>query len=427
MGMQRLCWLSAIAGLSCSTAPAVDCNPQCAAGYHCDNGACLQDSTGTDGSMGDGGGACAQACSGLTPHCNAGGHCVGCTSDMQCPQGHYCKVQSDTVANCTIGCMSDDRCGGGTMKCCNMQCVDSGSDPLNCGQCGKACSGMHQSATCNNGVCAGGACDPGWGDCDGNPANGCEANLHVDSNNCTACGMKCALTNSVVGCADGCYIAACQFGWADCNNNEMDGCETSVLSDPQNCGGCGQPCKGLPNATANCSAGNCILGNCNMGYANCDGNPMNGCESNLSYDPKNCGKCGNVCPMNLPGCNMGQCSVALDFGPMHTFVNLTTDHYITQGCCSVGCMGNKDVDAAYFCTHFYGQRLNMNCTPLPGYTIASTPNPTYPKMHKDGGCTQNGSDIPMTTCDPNGNDSACKIGNWAEITSGLVNLVCHCQ
>src|SRR5579871_180053 len=231
--------------LLCSCDAPVDqtCAPACAPGYLCQSGTCVQGST-IDMAAGDGGGVCAQPCSGLTPHCNAKGHCVGCLDDGQCPQGHYCKVQSDTVANCVIGCTGDQQCGNG--KCCGGSCSDVSSDAFNCGQCNKACAGTHQSATCNNGVCSGGACDPGWGDCDGNPANGCETNLHVDPNNCTACGMKCGLPNAVVGCADGCYIAACQFGWADCDNNMGNGCETSVLSDPQNCGGCATPCKGLP-------------------------------------------------------------------------------------------------------------------------------------------------------------------------------------
>src|SRR5439155_5630133 len=100
------------------------------------------------------GGACKPACSGgLTPFCNASGHCVGCTSDAQCPSGKYCKVVSDTIANCVIGCNSDDRCGGGNAKCCNGQCADTASDVGNCGKCGFACAGTHAQAACNGGQC----------------------------------------------------------------------------------------------------------------------------------------------------------------------------------------------------------------------------------------------------------------------------------
>jgi len=358
--MKTLYVLTALALAGCSTPTTATCTPACAAGYHCDNGACVQDTNTPDASAGDGG-ACPQACSGLTPYCNASGHCVGCTSDMQCPQGHYCKVQSNAIASCAIGCMSDDRCGGGTMKCCNMQCVDGGSDPFNCGQCGKACSAMHQSATCNNGVCAGGACDPGWGDCDGNPANGCEANLHVDPNNCTACGMKCGLKNAIDGCSDGCYIAACQFGWADCDNNMGNGCETSVTSDPNNCGGCGQLCKGLPNATANCAAGNCILGMCNQGFANCDGNPMNGCESFVATDPMNCGGCGNVCPMNMPFCNMNACTNVNPIKCSMAALNFCTGKMWTVP------QGGTASGGRLYCTNNVG--IGSDCNPCLNYNM----------------------------------------------------------
>src|SRR5207245_11033446 len=41
---------------------------------------------------------------------------------------------------------------------------------------------------CAAGSCA---CLAGRGDCDGNPANGCEADLTTDANNCGVCGASC--------------------------------------------------------------------------------------------------------------------------------------------------------------------------------------------------------------------------------------------
>ncbi len=295
--------------VGCSNPVSSTCTPACAEGFMCVDGTCVQGEMpdlltgGGDGNMGN----CNPACGGLTPYCNGAGHCVGCTMDAQCPQGKFCDVKSDTMATCAIGCDGDDRCGGGTMKCCNKRCVDTGQDPGNCGGCGTSCTAPHASAACNAGQCAAGNCDPGWGDCDGDAKNGCEANLHVDPNNCTACGTQCALKNAVPGCSDGCYITACNFGFDDCNQDPKDGCELSVLTDPNNCGGCGNSCAGLPNATANCTAGNCVLGACKPGYANCNGDPMDGCEVNLLADPNNCNGCGNVCPMNAPSCASGVC------------------------------------------------------------------------------------------------------------------------
>ncbi len=305
--MNRILCAAAMVLAGCSTPTSDTCTPACATGYVCTAGTCVPSGNGPDMAMGDaGGGACQPACGGLLPKCNASGHCVGCLSDGDCPNGKFCDIKSDTMATCAIGCTTDDRCGGG--KCCNMRCVDVNSDPANCGTCGKACAGAHAQAACVGGQCAQGACDTGWGDCDGNAGNGCETNLHVDANNCAACGQQCAIKNAVNACADGCYIAACNFGFDDCNQDPKDGCEQSVLTDPNNCGGCGQSCGALPNATASCTNGNCVLGKCTAGFADCNKNPQDGCESSLATDPMNCGACGNVCPQNTPFCSMNACT-----------------------------------------------------------------------------------------------------------------------
>src|SRR4051794_30853065 len=48
------------------------------------------------------------------------------------------------------------------------------------------------ASTCGpGGACAIGSCDKGWGDCDGDPANGCETNLR-GTTACGQCGRTCA-------------------------------------------------------------------------------------------------------------------------------------------------------------------------------------------------------------------------------------------
>jgi hypothetical protein len=39
---------------------------------------------------------------------------------------------------------------------------------------------------------AGSSCPPGYGDCDGNPKNGCETRLDTSPDDCGACGHACA-------------------------------------------------------------------------------------------------------------------------------------------------------------------------------------------------------------------------------------------
>jgi hypothetical protein len=51
----------------------------------------------------------------------------------------------------------------------------------------------------------------------------------------------------------------------------------------------------LANAVSSCSASyQCIISSCNSGYANCDSNATNGCETQLGTT-SNCASCGNAC------------------------------------------------------------------------------------------------------------------------------------
>jgi hypothetical protein len=92
------------------------------------------------------------------------------------------------------GCVDDSRCqvdGGAGGACCGGQCTDTRSDPNNCGACGMVCATANANSSCVGGQCKVGTCKPGWGDCNGNPIDGCETNQHSDANNCTACGKAC--------------------------------------------------------------------------------------------------------------------------------------------------------------------------------------------------------------------------------------------
>src|SRR5262245_49952415 len=178
------------------------CDPPCPKDTHCTLNGCEPDSPATedlsvppDLAM-----ACAQTCSAPTPYCGPNRNCVACLMDAHCPVGQICKtVGINTV--CAPGCADDGRCQGG-MKCCNGGCIDVSKDRQNCGSCGKVCSSNHSRADCVDGACVQGACLSGWGDCNGDPADGCETSLRADPNNCTACGMVCKLQNAVTGCAD---------------------------------------------------------------------------------------------------------------------------------------------------------------------------------------------------------------------------------
>ena len=83
-------------------------------------------------------------------------------------------------------------------------------------------------------------------------------------------------------------------------NGVDDDCDVTVdegfdlLADPMNCGTCGRQCV-FRNGEGLCNAGNCQVTACNPGFDDCDGNPDNGCETDLAMSASHCGACGNRC------------------------------------------------------------------------------------------------------------------------------------
>jgi hypothetical protein len=185
------------------------------------------------------------------------------------------------------------------------------SSLVHCGACDATCALPHAAAACVDGRCHVGSCETGFADCAGGESDGCEAELAVDPQNCSACGHLCpSFVNGLPACAGGvCGFGGCVAGWADCNASLADGCELDVASDPLNCGACAHPCV-LPHAVAACSAGLCTVGACDDGYGDCDGDAADGCETDLTV-AAHCGSCDEVC-VSAHGdsaCTAGSCVV----------------------------------------------------------------------------------------------------------------------
>lgn len=124
--------------------------------------------------------------------------------------------------------------------------------------------------------------------------------LLTDENNCGACGNKCP---SGTACEGGvCQTPACSAPNTLCGGQCVN-TATNVL----NCGACGNACPQPANGAAQCSSGLCETV-CNVGFADCDGSPANGCETNTTTNTNNCGACGQVCPSGT-ACMNGKCSV----------------------------------------------------------------------------------------------------------------------
>ena len=72
-------------------------------------------------------------------------------------------------------------------------------------------------------------CPEGRGDCDGDAANGCEAELSSDADNCHVCGHSCRGAHATAGCFDGaCRILGCEPGYGDCDHLAENGCEAEL-------------------------------------------------------------------------------------------------------------------------------------------------------------------------------------------------------
>ncbi len=240
------------------------------------------------------------ACAAGTKRC--GGSCVGVDDpafgcvDTTCSP---CSIAGGT-ATCAAGACTLTGCAPGFGDCNGVAAdgceVDLLDDPANCGACGNACLVANATASCDAGLCAVAACDAGFDDCDSDPLTGCESDTTKDPQNCGTCSMACVPGGGATpACRAGaCGSMLCPIGLADCDDDFTNGCETNLGSSAANCGYCGRSCD-LPNATATCNGGVCRVATCDAGFEDCDGNPANGCEADVSTNALHCGACGRAC------------------------------------------------------------------------------------------------------------------------------------
>ncbi len=141
----------------------------------------------------------------------------------------------------------------------------------------------------------------------------CATNTDTDPQNCGSCGNECPTGSDAfhfrAACVDGKCQPFCVAEYADCNGVPDDGCESDPKIDPNNCGFCGNEC--APGVE--CVGGKC---GCPPGHQNCNGTCVD-----TSNDDDNCGACERKCRDNQPedagalppnmfyGCHQGTCSV----------------------------------------------------------------------------------------------------------------------
>lgn len=189
-------------------------------------------------------------------------------------------AQAVSCATCPAGtvlCFS--RCSGPAPSRCGI-CVPL--DPVTgCSNCFGPCTFAHASAArCDGaGACVLGACDPGWGNCDGDASNGCEASLRRNQS-CGQCGMACPAGQRCT--PTGCQ-SACTPPLTLCSDGEC----VDLTTDHQRCGGCGTAC----GSNQVCRGGSCQ----DPLPSSCAGTMCGDQCVDLASNPAHCGACGKSC------------------------------------------------------------------------------------------------------------------------------------
>ncbi len=388
------------------------CAPGCAPGHPCeDAGTCINVMCGRCG--GDGGPNF--GCSAPTPFCDgATGLCVGCNNNSDCGGNRQC-LASGGGRICVDQCTVPGDCKTKGTTCCNNVCIDVTGDPNNCGGCNSVCPipKNAQSAACSNSVCGLGQCKPGFADCDGQLANGCEIETDDDLMNCKMCGFACSFPNATPVCSGGmCKIQSCTGSYQDCDGLLLNGCESDVLNDPANCGSCGAACM-VMHAVPRCASGQCDIGFCDNGWGNCNNLANDGCEVPLNTTA-NCGACNRTClaPQN------GNATAICD-GNLSCQVVCNPGFADCNGVLADGCETNILTDPSHC-----GSCAATNCLSCTQGACGMVPPKCNPTQCTGGGIDPQGGKK-FTVC-RNAGDGIITVSGVAPGDGFYVDAVCKC-
>ena len=381
------------------------------------------------------------ACFPIQTHCQPCADRPGCGSAanicLTLADGAYCADSCEIHGLCPDGstCAEVDE-GGVTLRICVSDsgvctpCLDPDDDGYGVGH---ACAGADcapDDPTAFEGAPE--LCDSIDNDCDLEVDEAFE--LASDPDNCGRCGISCSFPNAAARCSEGdCAIAACVEGWADCDADASNGCETD-LSDPALCGTCG-PLDGTPGETCGaCGSGTWACAG--VGEVVCEGdlgedsiNACGGCEPLDGELGAACGACGLgemtcdgeglICvggSETLNGC--GGC-VELAAEPGETCGPCDLDDVVCDGTDAVTCTGTTYANECDGCTPLPASpgescgHCGLDTWSCDGTEALSCDGDT--RLNECGGCL----DLLTTVGSPCG---VCDSGSWE--CNGLETMAC---
>jgi hypothetical protein len=189
--------------------------------------------------------------------CTCPGELVDC--DGRCIDPRSDEAHCGTGATCEelVACGDEFLCVNGACTCpdglldCDGRCIDPRTDVAHCGI-GTTCAELTAcpvGALCAEGVCT---CPEGQASCAGSCTD-----ILGDPLNCNGCGVECPPggPNTEPMCSSGACDLTCALGYGDCDGDPATGCETALaVGDAANCGGCGVTC----GETAECLVDSCV-------------------------------------------------------------------------------------------------------------------------------------------------------------------------
>lgn len=239
-------------------------------------------------------------------------------------------VDADADADATLSCDASE-------EVCEGQCLDTSSDPDNCGGCQNECIAPPMgSPICAEGQCDF-VCDPGFKRC----GDQC---VDTDSNpeHCGQCDSSCPIpADGEAICVDGDCDISCFEGFERCEDQCVD-----TTKNPDFCGDCHTQCPAPQGSVPICVEGHCDFSCAASGLERC-GESCVDTDTNADF----CGNCNSSCAPDEV-CSDGEC--VLDC-PADTTqcgndcVDLSSNHG-TCGSCETSCEAGSEICTGGQCT-----------------------------------------------------------------------------